>query len=358
MTSDWTLADVLREQAVNESWPKPRVSGHLPMIKAVARRAGLEYEESDRKVIFRRDGVIVGGLNGMLPHTTNWLAVRVCKSKQETRKVLAASGVPVPVGEAFELNQMEESLRWAREFSGRLVVKPAHLEGGKGVVADIAADDVPSAWRSCIEVIYAENTLKRRQGQILLEEYVPGLDIRCMVVANRMVAATARLAANVEGDGKSSIGRLIKKKNRIRRENPYLKGKLIRQDEWAESHLRRAGLDLDTVLPAGGIAWLSSAANISQGGDGIDVTTHLNSSICAIAEAAISAIPGMDTGGVDLRVPSLFDAAGCAVIEVNTSANIGVHHYPWRGKPQDVAGAWVESLYLVGARGGDEGELR
>ena len=346
MTSESTLEDVVRGQAVNESWPKPRVSGHLPMIKAVARRAGLECEESDRKVLFRRDRVIVGGLNGMMPHTTSWLAVRICKSKQETRKVLAAAGVPVPSGEAFRLDQMDHARRWADEFPGRLVVKPAHLEGGKGVIADIHSKDIPSAWQSCVEVINAESTRKRRQGQVLLEEYVSGLDIRCMVVANRMVAATARLAANVAGDGKSSIASLITKKNRLRRENPYLKGKLIRQDEWAESHLRRAGLDLGTVLPAGEIAWLSSAANISQGGDGIDVTAHLHSSIRAVVEATILAIPGMDTGGVDLRVPSLADAAGCAVIEVNTSANIGVHHYPWRGKPQDVAAAWVEALYL------------
>jgi cyanophycin synthetase len=75
--------------------------------------------------------------------------------------------------------------------------------------------------------------------------------------------------------------------------------------------------------------------------------------------ARVAALAGLDVCGIDLRLraisqplatPEKNDPNG-AVIEINSSPGLRMHHYPAEGRPRDVAGHIVDQLYPPGRCG-------
>ena len=89
-----------------------------------------------------------------------------CSNKIETRKALAAAGVPQP---RFAVASREnEALEEARRIGFPCVVKAPDSSGSRGVVKVTAEESVPAA--------YAEAMQYSRVGLVLVEEFIDGYE--------------------------------------------------------------------------------------------------------------------------------------------------------------------------------------
>lgn len=157
------------------------------------------------------------------------------------------------------------------------------------------------------------------------------------------LAVVKRVPANVVGDGKHSVRDLIKRKNKERKENPFLSNGLIKVDREVLSRLRLEGLSLGDVVESGRKVYLRTKANASAGGDVFDVTDQVPDALKVSAVKAVSSIPGLWQGGVDV----LFDekTEGFSVIEINSRAQIGVNMYPTDGVGRDVPKGIIDACF-------------
>lgn len=142
-----------------------------------------------------------------------------------------------------------------------------------------------------------------------------------------------RIPANITGDGESTIEQLIERKNALRAENPYLKSAPIQVDAEVEYILAQQGYSLTSVPLAGHTLFLREKSNASAGGDTIDVTNDVSETSKSLAISAIKAIPGIHHGGVDMLLKGAFTTEEeSRLIEINQSAEMGIHLYPSYGK--------------------------
>jgi len=111
--------------------------------------------------------------------------------------------------------------------------------------------------------------------------------------------------------------------------------------------LEKFGLTLDSIPQKGQIVQVVGNANLSTGGQAIDVTDEVHPTVREIAESAAKAI-NLDIAGVDFisrDISKPFDAKTSAIIEVNAAPGIRMHHFPSKGKSRDVGKAVVEYLF-------------
>ncbi|WP_206881565.1 cyanophycin synthetase [Alicyclobacillus mali (ex Roth et al. 2021)] len=283
-------------------------------------------------------------IEATLTDRTSCVAADIASDKALTKHLLEEAGLAVPPG-GVAADEAEAVFLW-RHLGGPAVVKPLDARQGQGVSLRLESEaEVRAAFREA----------RRYAREVIVEAYVPGENVRALVVDGRAVAASVREPAYVEGDGVHTVRELVDLVNLDPRrgeghEKPLTK---IAIDEIARQVLLRQGMSPESVPQLGERVALRESANLSTGGEARDVTDVLHPSYLRIAERAAEAV-GLDVCGVDLVVPSLTapaDAGGWAVIEVNACPGIRMHEHPSSGSPRRAAEAIVESLFPAGSDG-------
>ena len=258
--------------------------------------------------------------------------------KEGTRACLARHGVPVPEGRMFVNGDFDTAIEFAAQIGYPVVCKPAMGVRGIGVVANIQTED---ELRRAFEM-YTSTKLGR--DDFIIEEHIPGRDYRIVVVDDQVIAAVQREPGAVVGDGHSNIAELILFKNALRQKNPHLGPRPVEFNDNMRWQLEKAGYTLDTVLPEGTRAALTTSCNLSQGGDSIDVLDEMHPSIKAAAVAAVRAVPGMRYCGVDFlledhRLPIDGQPSGKrgGICELNAHGAVSNCEYPMYGTGRPVA---------------------
>ena len=116
--------------------------------------------------------------------------------------------------------------------------------------------------------------------------------------------------------------------------------------------LRSQGFDWQSTPEKGVCVYLCRTANLSTGGTARDVTDEVHPEIRELAER-VARIVDLDICGIDLIHPDIRKGicASTAVIEVNAGPGLRMHLAPTDGKPRDVGGAIIESLFPNGENG-------
>lgn len=314
----------------------PTWKGHRDRVRAAAKERGLRVTGGKSATLFFDGEQCVGALAGMVPSTVGAFARSVCASKARTRKLLGTSGLPVPKGTVLLARTGKEHARehLARHAETRFVLKPVDGRGGRGITTGITtAEELEQAWGPA-----SRASIKKR---LVLEEEVPGVDTRIFVVDGQAVSAAARIPPFVIGDGDSTLDQLQERFSEARSQNAYLRANKVSLDHGV---LERQGMELPTLPEQGRIVFLNGTGNVSQGGVNTDVTELLAPELLRLAERAASAVPGLHIAGVDLLMPTPYDAGAARVIELNTSPNLSLHEYPAYGEPRDVAGRIVAGI--------------
>ncbi|WP_147803694.1 acylphosphatase [Alkalicoccus halolimnae] len=265
-------------------------------------------------------------------------AFDICDDKDLTKKYLAKANVPTPQGRKFPAESSnEEILAYGNELGYPLVLKPVSANGGKGVFANVREEEV---LKGAIEYVRDELGYK----EVIIETHIPGeKEFRVIVLGEVVLGAMHRIPANVVGDGKRTIRKLILDKNKFRQQNPHLTSRMIRIDKEVLYMIEQAGYELDSVLEEGKRIYLRVQSNLSNGGDSVDVTEELSPALERIAIEATKAIPGLVQSGVDIIVDD--ETGEGQVIEVNSRPGLGGHLFPMIGTPRDFAKSFIDYYF-------------
>lgn len=298
------------------------------LLREAATNAGLDVVALSADTSLLRDGDRQLVVHKNMPASLLAIDRGVTNHKHLTKQVLAAAGVPVAAGQlVHDTAQAEAVLRGAEV---PLVAKPIVGSGGRGVSVGIETqEDLHSAIAPIIGA----------GRPILLEEAVPGIDLRVMTVAGRAVAVSLRVPANVIGDGHSTIEDLLGAKNQHRWTNPYLRLNPIVVTDGVRRHLSAQGLSTSSVLAAGERVFLHLTANISAGGDSYEITDRIHPDLLHLAEDATSCFPSTHHAGIDLIVERLeapLTSQRAIVCEVNLNNDLPLHVFPLYGQPTPV----------------------
>jgi cyanophycin synthetase len=281
-------------------------------------------------------------LQATVSSQTRNIAVDLASDKEETNRILADLGLPVPSQRLVYSDR--EAARAARRIGFPVVIKPLNANHGRGVTIDVQDVD---------QVIDAFRVAREHSRGVLIESYITGLDHRILVVDGTLIAAAKRVPGHVIGDGQSTVSQLIDVVNQDPRRGVGHEKVLTRLelDHQATQLLEELGHSADTVPAEGERVFLRRTANLSTGGTAIDVTDVIHPDNRDMAIRAIRAI-GLDIGGVDFLTSDITEswkATGGAICEVNAGPGFRMHVAPSEGTPRDVAKPVIDMLFPAGS---------
>jgi cyanophycin synthetase len=311
------------------------------LVRAAEHRGIPWLRLNDQSLVQLGHGKYQQRIQATVTSRTPHIAVELASDKEETNKILAMLGLPVP---KQELVQSEgQALRAARRIGFPVVTKPYNGNHGRGISIRLTTDE---------EVAQGFAVAREHSRSVIVETFMEGDDHRLLVVNGELVAATRRTPGHVVGDGERSIAQLIEVVNQDPRRGVGHEKVLTRLelDAQAEKMLERAGLRTDSVPQLGQVVYLRSTANLSTGGTACDVTDIIHPDNREMAERAVRAI-GLDVGGVDFlskNITESYRTIGGGICEVNAAPGFRMHVAPSEGTPRDVAAPVIDMLFPSG----------
>ncbi len=265
----------------------------------------------------------------------------VAKDKDYANFFMKGMGYPTIEGKAFcspvwaktikSKEDINAGYKYAKKLGFPVIVKPN--SGSQGVDVALVYDKV--------EFYKAMNKVFKNDRMALVQKYIKGRDYRIVVLDNRIISAYQRIPLSVIGDGKLSIKKLLEKKKRY-----FIKIKrdinIEINDLRIKSKLKVINKNLSWIPNKKEQVFLLDNANLSTGGDSVDVTNSIHKDFKKIA-IKLTKDMGLRICGVDLMIDG--DIADkprkYSVIEVNSAP--GLDHYVTTGKAQEKI---VEDMYL------------
>lgn len=268
----------------------------------------------------------------------------IAKDKDYAKFFMKKQGYPVAEGRTFFKDSWAKAIKsnrtiirgikYAEKMGYPLIIKPNSKSQGA---------DVCLVWNKA-ELVMSLRKIFKSDRVAIIERYLPGHDYRVVVLDKEIISTYERTALSVTGDGKQSILMLLKQKQkifdkqnrdtRINFDDPRIKMKLLRQ-----------GFSARTVLAEGEKIYLLDNANLSTGGDSIDVTNTIHSGFKKIA-INLTRNMGLRIAGVDIMVTKgdiTENPKECNYYIIEINAAPGLDHYVTTGKKQK---AIVEKMYL------------
>lgn len=260
-----------------------------------------------------------------LSELTSGVAMSICDDKAVTRRVVGNAGLAVP--EQMVAGDDRKTLEAFVKEHGRVVVKPARGEQGRGIAVGLETLDDTEA---------AIDNARKVCDRVLVEACFEGEDLRLVIIDFKLVAAAVRRPPRVVGDGRRKIRGLIASLSR-RRAAATGGESTIPVDAETERCLAAAGYDLDSVPKKGEEVAVRKTANLHTGGSIHDVTGIVHP---RLVEAAVTAARAIDIPvvGIDFMVkdPAKPDYV---FIEANERPGLANH------EPQPTAERFLDLLF-------------
>lgn len=272
----------------------------------------------------------------------NFFASHASSNKFIAHTFFKKAGISRPKARAFDTDDEINIKQFIKKIGFPVVIKPNIGTCGFKVFVNI---------KTMKEAMYAIREIQKTKKQrLIIEEFFEGEEYRLFATPKKFLGAIHRIPANVVGDGKKSIKKLIEQKNKDPRRGDghgfaLLK---IKMNKETRRILREQGLTLGSVPKQGKQIFLRKTSNLSTGGDSIDYTDKIHPSVKKIAKQAIKAFPSMPYGAVDFLTKDVTrkqTKKSYRVIEVNFCPMLSMHHYPYKGKSRDVASEIILDLY-------------
>lgn len=316
------------------------------MVLFDAIQLGLQVEildEEDQFIKLSKGNHIEYIKNGNMTSKDNYVIPLAMANKVVTKKILSDAGFPVPKGAEF--SSKEAALRYYHQVSSSaIVIKPKSTNFGLGI--SIFQEPASLAdYEKALDIAFAEDS------HILVEEFISGTEYRFFVLDGTCEAVLLRVAANVIGDGVSTIRELVNTKNQdpLRGRDHRSPLEIINLGPIELLMLEQQGLNPETVLADGQQAFLRGNSNISTGGDSIDMTEKMDASYKQLA-AEMAMAMGAWACGVDLIIPDRSqpaskDQPNCTCIELNFNPAMYLHTYCYSGPGQAITIKILKKLF-------------
>ena len=273
---------------------------------------------------------------------TNVLGVELACNKENTKKILAHLGVPVPLGQTiYSFRELAETIDALGGYP--IVIKPLDGNHGRGITIDI------QSWEHA-EIAY--DRAREVSSGVIVEHFYQGRDHRILVVDGKVVAVAERVPAHVLGNGIDKIATLVAIENKDPRRGEGHDNILtqIQLDAATDEMLVAQGFTVDTILATGQICYLRATANLSTGGIAIDRTDEIHPDNVWMAER-VSRIIGLDVAGIDVITTDItkpLREADGVIIEVNAAPGLRMHLAPSQGVGRNVAAPILQMLFPPG----------
>jgi D-alanine-D-alanine ligase-like ATP-grasp enzyme len=265
----------------------------------------------------------------------------IAKDKDYANFFMRNMGYRTILGKTFFSKEWSEAIgskrdsnaayRYAKKLGFPVVVKPNSGTQGTGV---FLVHNKQEFYRA-MKIIFKNDRVA------LVQRVVNGRDYRIVVLDKEIISAYERIPLNIIGDGRSTIRNLLTKKargfiassrdTRIKLNDPRITDKLKHQK-----------MTMRSVPHRGEQVFLLDNANLSSGGDAVDVTNDIHPRFKKLA-VKLTCDMGLRLCGVDLMiVGDIRNKPGPYwILEINAAP--GLDHYVKTGKTQQKI---VEDLYL------------
>jgi len=257
-----------------------------------------------------------------------FLGQSICNDKFETEFYLGLNKVPTPESKVFTEKELTLAQSFIEDLSEPFVVKALNLREGVGVFTDVNHSNFLKNWNDCL-------TIQKKRGnkkpKVLIQNQIDGLEIRVNITEGIIESAILRLQGYLIGDGNSSIEELVKIKNEEKKRNPHINKYPIVFDDAVLNNLKKIGKDQNSILEEEEIIILNKKPELYYGMETFNVTEIVHPNILTTGLNAVTAIPGLHTGGVDIIIPNLSSDTG-SVIEVNKNPAFNLSLYVDKGE--------------------------
>jgi D-alanine-D-alanine ligase-like ATP-grasp enzyme len=268
----------------------------------------------------------------------------IARDKDFAKFFMAKKGYPVAEGKTiFENNwartvksgrTISYGINYAKRLGYPVIAKPNSKSQGSGVSVVWNKKELRSA---LIEIF-------KNDRVAIIERYLPGRDYRVVVLDKKIISAYERFPLSVTGNGKNSILSLLKQKqlffNKSGRDT-----KINFNDSRTKIKLRRQGYSFQSIPIKGQRIFLLDNANLSTGGDALDVTNVIHPGFRAIA-IALARDMGLRMAGVDIMITKgdiRQDPKDSSYYIIEINAAPGLDHYVTTGSSQRKK---IETMYL------------
>jgi len=268
----------------------------------------------------------------------------IARDKDYAKFFMKQRGYPVAEGQTFFENNwakiveskrtISSGIKYAKQLGFPVIVKPNSKSQGMGV--SMASNDK--------ELISSLRDIFKNDKVAIIERYLPGHDYRIVVLDREIISAYERIPLSVTGDGKNSILSLLKQKQK----NFISSGrdtKINLNDPRIKTKLQKQGFSLNYIPKKAQIVFLLDNANLSTGGDALDVTKKIHPKFSKIA-INLTKDMGLRMVGVDIMVTRgdvTKNPEDCVYYIIEINAAPGLDHYVTTGSSQRKN---VEAMYL------------
>lgn len=269
-----------------------------------------------------KNGVVRSFL-GYLLDLNGTASTGISTDKSHAKFFMQKQGYKVAEGKTiFEDN-------WAREMkSSRRISYAITYAKNLGYPVIVKPNSKSQGWGTSLvwnksELVSALREVFKEDKVAIVERYLPGRDYRIVVLDGKIISAYERLPLSVIGDGRSTILSLFKKKIRsLQKEGVRIELK----DKRIKLKLKHTGYSFKNILPKNKKIYLLDNANLSSGGDMIDVMKNISAGFKKIA-VRLTKDMGLRFSGVDIMVtrgeisqnPEVCDYY---IIEINSSPGL------------------------------------
>jgi len=339
--ADWLWADK-RDEYIRYAQRRALGPSTAALVKAAEERNIPWLRLNEQSLIQLGHGKYQQRIQATVTGRTSYIAVELAQDKEETNKILANNGLPVPKQEL--VRSAERAVRAAEQLGYPVVTKPYNGNHGRGISIGLrTADDVRKGFQAAAE----------HSASVIVETFITGLDHRLLVVNGELIAATLRTPGQVVGDGAHTVAQLVDIVNLDPKRGVGHEKVMTRivMDAQADMMLARLGMTVTSVPALDQIVELRSTANLSTGGTATDVTDVIHPDNREMAVRAVTAI-GLDVGGVDFLCPDItesYKTVGGGICEINAAPGFRMHVAPSVGTPRDAAGPVIDMLFPPGS---------
>src|SRR3989344_1923665 len=261
-------------------------------------------------------------------------ASEIAEDKDYASFFMSQLGHPVPEGKAFYSDEWcwkikssknsQAAVHYAEQLGFPVIVKPNSESQGRVVEKVYAKEDL------LVALSYIFNHLKDKVA--LVQKVVAGNDYRIVVLENEVLCAYQRTPLSVTGDGKKTIRKLLEEKQ-SQFENRGRDTVINLNDQRIERILRHEKLLFTTVLTKNKTVQLLANANLSSGGEAVDVTSSLHEDYKKMA-IRLTRDMGLTYSGIDImtKQPINKSLKDYTVIEINAAP--GLDYYAETGSTQ------------------------
>lgn len=263
----------------------------------------------------------------------------VSSLKATTTELAKQVGFDVPETIVIEEDETAQKAVPLLKSSGRLVVKPMDAAYGDGISANVVSRDMLQ-----VAIDRARHHNIKSTG-VVVQEYCEGRDFRLFILRGKLVAAIERVPLVLVGDGKSTIDDLLtdKIKSLSEREDNKVKPVKVEKTEILAHLSKHHETD---VLASGERLVAQGVANLSRGGEAIDVTDEVNQDVTDLA-IKLAQLLRMDMCAVDVLSDDIGKPpkeASTKFIEVNVAPGFRGHYYPAVGQKRELAPLILDAI--------------